>query len=118
MLKADWFKNDITHVLIKMVSPLERVGISFFSSCYYSVYNCISCHKILYFLSVIFVSSYSVSVGTNFGFCFIIVQVFEVKKQMRSVSDGVHTTSPAGRQSNGTIMPGVHSDNRGDAVVV
>ena len=29
MLKADWFKNDITHVLIRMVSPLGRVGISF-----------------------------------------------------------------------------------------
>ena len=27
MLKADWFKNDITHLLIKMVSPLGRVGI-------------------------------------------------------------------------------------------
>ena len=27
ILKADWFKNDITHVLIKMVSPLGRVGI-------------------------------------------------------------------------------------------
>ena len=30
MLKADFFKNDITHVLIKMVSPLGIVGISFF----------------------------------------------------------------------------------------
>ena len=29
MLKADWFKIDITRVLIKMVSPLGRVGISF-----------------------------------------------------------------------------------------
>ena len=29
MLKADWFKNDITHVLIKMVSPLVRVGYHF-----------------------------------------------------------------------------------------
>ena len=45
MLKADWFKNDITHVLIKMVSPLGRVGISFLSSCYHSVYNCISYNK-------------------------------------------------------------------------
>ena len=45
MLKADWFKTDITHVLIKMVSPLGRVGISFFSSCYHSVYNCISYNK-------------------------------------------------------------------------
>ena len=26
MLKADWFKNDITHVLIKMVSPLRESG--------------------------------------------------------------------------------------------
>ena len=45
MLKADWFKNDITHVLIKMVSPLERVGISFYSSCYHSVYHYISYNK-------------------------------------------------------------------------
>ena len=48
MLKADSFKNDITHVLIKMVSPLGRVGISFFSSCYHSVYNCISYNKYNY----------------------------------------------------------------------
>ena len=45
MLKTDWFKNDITHVLIKMVSPLGRVGISFFSSCCHSVYNWISYNK-------------------------------------------------------------------------
>ena len=45
MLKADWFKNDITHMLIKMVSPLRRVVISFFLSCYQSVYNCISYNK-------------------------------------------------------------------------
>ena len=50
MLKADWFKNDITHVLIEMVSPLGRVGISFFSSCYHSVYNCISYNKNLLYL--------------------------------------------------------------------
>ena len=29
MLKADWIKNDITHVLIKIVSPLGRVGYHF-----------------------------------------------------------------------------------------
>ena len=45
MLKADWFKNDITHVLINMVSPLGRVGISFFSSCNHSVYNYILYNK-------------------------------------------------------------------------
>ena len=45
MLKADWLKNDIAHVLIKMVSPLGRVRISIFSSCYHSAYNCISYNK-------------------------------------------------------------------------
>ena len=48
MLKADWFKNDITHVLIKMVSQLGRVGMSFFSFCYQSVYNCFSYNKSIY----------------------------------------------------------------------
>ena len=48
MLKADWFKNDITHLLIKILSPLGRVGISFFSSCYHSVYNCFSYIKSWY----------------------------------------------------------------------
>ena len=45
MLKVDWFKNDIAHVLIKMVSPLGKAWISFFSSYYHSVYNCISYNK-------------------------------------------------------------------------
>ena len=52
MLKADWFKNNITHVLIKMVSPLGRVGILFFSSCYHSVYNCISYNICYYAITV------------------------------------------------------------------
>ena len=29
ILKADWFKNDMTHVLVKIVSPLGRVGYHF-----------------------------------------------------------------------------------------
>ena len=29
MLKADWFKNDITHVLIKMVSTQKESGYHF-----------------------------------------------------------------------------------------
>ena len=50
MLKADWFKNDITqNKLIKMVSPLGRVRISFFAFYYHSVYNCISYNKYILF---------------------------------------------------------------------
>ena len=65
MLKAVCFKSDITHVvLIKMVSLLGRVGISVFSSCYHSVYNCISYNKRGYvFLKVYFILLYFMSVN-------------------------------------------------------
>ena len=50
MIKADWFKNDITHVLVKMVSPLGRMEMSFLLSCFHSrsLYNCISYNKMIF----------------------------------------------------------------------
>ena len=72
MLKADWFKNDITHVLITMVSPLGRVGYRFsrlatirYKTVFHIIkvdiyYNHVECLKILkgnYMLCIVFMEN-------------------------------------------------------------
>lgn len=49
--------------------------------------------------------------------CYLFLKVFEVKRQMRSVSDvGSHSASAA--YSNGSAVPGLDRERNENAVVV